>query len=60
MITNIAAYKFVDLNNLDSLREQFRETCSALELTGTVILSPEGINLMLSGDKDSIESFLDF
>jgi UPF0176 protein len=46
---NVSAYKFVELGSLDSLRAELRARCVAAELKGTVLLSPEGINLFLAG-----------
>ncbi len=55
---NIAAYKFVTLDNLPALRSELRQLCAKLELKGTVVLAPEGINLFLAGSDNAIESFL--
>jgi len=57
-IINIAAYKFVTLNADDALRQLFLSQCLALSLKGTVLLSPEGINLFLAGTHASIDDFL--
>jgi len=46
---NVSAYKFVELGSLDSLRAELRARCAAAELKGTILLSPEGINLFLAG-----------
>ena len=59
MIANIAAYKFVPLNDRESLRERLLQRCCELELKGTILLAPEGINLFLAGSKASIEALLD-
>ncbi len=53
---NIAAYKFVELSQLDSLKQALLEKCRALAIKGTVLLSPEGINLMLSAPLAAIEA----
>ncbi|MGN6388812.1 MAG: sulfurtransferase [Burkholderiaceae bacterium] len=57
-IVNIAAYKFVTVADAAALRAAFRERCEALGLKGTVILSPEGINLFLAGAREAIDGFL--
>lgn len=56
---NIASYKFVDLDTSWILerRHSVRVQCENLGLRGTVLLSPEGINLFLSGRRDEISSF---
>lgn len=56
---NIAAYKFVALTNLPERRERLREFCRAIGLKGTILLSPEGINLFLAGKQEDIAAFLD-
>jgi len=57
-VVNIAAYKFVTLDELPALRERMRERALALGLKGTVLLAPEGINLFLAGSSLGIEGFL--
>ena len=57
-ITNIAAYKFVRLDNLDERRTTLRDLCDRLALKGTILLSPEGINLFLAGDSPQVDEFL--
>lgn len=56
-ILNIAGYKFVSLSELQELRANLLEKCQALELKGTILLSPEGINLSLAGSVAKIEQF---
>jgi UPF0176 protein len=55
---NIAAYKFITFDDTVEKRPQFRELCEQLDLKGTILLSPEGINLFLAGLRESIDSFL--
>ena len=55
---NIAAYKFITFNDTVEKRPQFRALCEELELKGTILLSPEGINLFLAGLRESIDRFL--
>ena len=57
-IVNIAGYRFVDLPDRDELRQPFRDTCSKLNLKGTILLSHEGINFFLAGSQESINSFI--
>ena len=57
-VANIAAYKFVTLDDLPALREQVRERSLALGLKGTVLLAPEGINLFLAGTGEGVDGFL--
>ena len=55
---NIAAYKFISFDDTADKRAAFRERCTALELKGTILLSPEGINLFLAGLREPIDCFL--
>ena len=57
---NIAAYKFVTLEDLETLRPQYQDLCNALGLKGTVLLTPEGINMFLSGTREHIDTYLDW
>ncbi len=55
---NIAAYKFVALPELRSLRARLLALCKSWELKGTILLSVEGINLFVAGAGDKIELLL--
>ena len=55
---NIAAYKFVTFDNTEALRPQYQALCLELGLKGTILLTPEGINLFLSGPRAKIDTFL--
>ena len=57
-ITNIAAYKFVPLDNLRSLRQRLMVLCKGWELKGTILLSTEGINLFVAGAPEKIHLLL--
>ncbi len=57
-ILNVAAYKFAPLTELSERREKLRSFCVELELRGTILLSPEGINLVVAGDRGAIEKLL--
>ena len=57
-VVNIAAYKFVSLTGLPERRQQLRERCLELDLKGTILLSPEGINLFLAGSRDRLDCLL--
>lgn len=58
-IKNIAAYKFVPLDRLPERRKQLRILTKRLELSGTILLSTEGINLFLAGTPEEMDAFLD-
>tara|TARA_B100000925_G_scaffold291003_1_gene277646 strand:- start:1198 stop:2058 length:861 start_codon:yes stop_codon:yes gene_type:complete len=57
---NIAGYRFIDLPDRDELRAPFLEICLELELKGTVLLSPNGINFFVAGTHESIEQYVSF
>lgn len=57
-VLNIAAYQFVELDDLPTLRLRFFEQASGHGLRGTILLAPEGINLFLAGTDDAIHGFL--
>ncbi len=58
-IKNIAAYKFVPLDRLPERRKQLRILTKRLGLSGTILLSTEGINLFLAGTPENMDAFLD-
>jgi UPF0176 protein len=55
---NIAAYKFITFDDTEAMRPLYQEQCLALHLKGTILLTPEGINMFLSGTRENIDSFL--
>ena len=55
---NIAAYKFVALNDLPALQWAVLQQAQAHALKGTVLLAEEGINLCLAGGAADIGAFL--
>lgn len=57
-VVNIAAYKFVQLNGLEKLRDRLRSCCKLAQLRGTILVSPEGINMFLAGSREGIDSLL--
>jgi len=59
-VVNIAGYRFVDLHDRDQLREPFLKRCEELNLKGTILLSPNGINFSLSGSQESIDGYIEF
>lgn len=57
-IVNISAYKFVTLDDIETLRPAMRERCEAAGLKGTILLAPEGINMFLAGTRAQIDEFM--
>jgi UPF0176 protein len=54
---NLAGYKFVSLDGLDDLKATLQQHCQDLELKGTILLSFEGINIVLAGTEEGVASF---
>lgn len=60
MFINVSAYKFVRLDNLPRRREVLLGLCTSLQLKGTILLSPEGINLFVAGTKEGIARLVEY
>ena len=58
-ILNIAAYRFVAIDDPAAVVLHLRGMCESLALKGTVLVAPEGINLFLAGEPGHIHRFLD-
>lgn len=59
-VLNVAAYRFVALDDPGRWVPGLRERCESLQLKGTIIVADEGINLFLAGSEGAIESFLEW
>lgn len=59
-ILNIAAYRFVELSDLPAWKAIFRDYCQENGLKGSLVLSAEGLNLMLASTRDKIAAFKAF
>lgn len=61
-ILNITAYKFISLNEADlvDIQSRCRQKATESALKGTILLSTEGINLMLAGELRNVEQFKQF
>ena len=57
-MVNISAYKFITFDDTEARRPLFKAKCDELGLKGTILLSPEGINLFLAGSRAAIDDFL--
>ena len=56
-IAHIAGYKFTELTALDILQRSLQAQCETGALKGTILLSPEGINLNLAGAVPAVADF---
>ena len=61
-VVNIAAYKFVTLKEavLPQWRIELKEKALQCDLKGTILLSTEGINLILAGSRHDIDAYKKF
>lgn len=58
-IVNVAAYLFTRLDRLSERREELKTLCRSESLKGTILLSPEGINLFLAGPRRGVDRLLE-
>ncbi len=58
MSLNVAAYHFAAIGDPEALAAQCREQAEAMALLGTILIAPEGINLVLAGEETSLRSFM--
>ena len=56
-IINLAGYKFVALDGLDDLKALLGRHCRELDLKGTILLSIEGINVVVAGNEEATTEF---
>jgi len=59
MWTNVSAYKFTEMLDFEQMRAPLKKICDYHNLMGTILLSPEGINFVLSAARDRIDAFVD-
>lgn len=59
-ILNLASYHFVTLDKTAEWRPLMLDRCKALDLRGTILLAPEGINLFVAGTPDNARAFMDY
>lgn len=57
-VVNISCYKFVSLDDLPGRQARLAVQCEALQLKGTILLAPEGINLFLAGPRPAIDAVM--
>lgn len=55
-IQNVAAYKFVILDNLEQRQQQMEQDILDIGgVWGTILIAEEGVNMMLAGERDNLE-----
>jgi UPF0176 protein len=57
-VLNVAIYKFARLTGLLERRERLRMLCKRLTLRGTILISQEGINLFVAGERASVRQLI--
>jgi UPF0176 protein len=57
-IINLSAYQFAPLGDLPAWRERLKAVADAGGLRGTILLSPEGINFFVAGERAPVDSLL--
>ena len=57
---NIAAYKFASLGDLEGLRADLRAMCIQVGMRGTILLSPEGINVLVAAERPATNRLLEY
>ena len=55
---NISGYRFTPIEDLEDTLIQFKSICASLDIMGSVYLASEGINIGLSGNVLSIQTFI--
>ena len=55
---NVAAYKFITFDDLETRRTRYYNDAQARQLRGTILLAEEGINLSLAGPAANLEAFM--
>lgn len=59
-ILNLSAYQFATLDKTVEWRPQVLERCKSLDLRGTILLAPEGINLFVAGEEAAVRAFMEY
>jgi len=54
-----AVYKFRPLKNIEELQSQLKTLADELEICGSILVAPEGVNGTFAGLGDSLSKFLD-
>jgi UPF0176 protein len=57
-LTVASFYKFVAIDDGPVLRAHLRDACGGLDLTGTILLAPEGLNGTIAGGAGAIDAIL--
>ncbi len=58
MFINLSGYQFTPLDDLPVVRARLQAVSKAGRLRGTILLSPEGINLFVAGEREALAVLL--
>src|SRR4051812_1117290 len=58
-VVNIAGYQFVQIDGLPALRKRLVDRCRDWGLRGTILISPEGLNLFVAGTRAATDALLE-
>jgi UPF0176 protein len=59
-ILNLSSYQFATLEKTAEWRPLVLARCHELDLRGTILLAPEGINLFVAGEEGNVRAFMDY
>ncbi|MEY4014562.1 MAG: hypothetical protein RLZZ290_1426 [Pseudomonadota bacterium] len=57
-ILNIAAYHFSEISNPEVVRDFILNAATALDVKGTILVTPEGLNAFLAGEQSDVHHVL--
>ena len=57
-VVNISCYKFVTLTDREAIKADLTARCLELDLKGTILLAPEGVNVFLAGSRAAIDAIV--
>ena len=60
MVTSLAFYKFVRIQNPEQVAASFRALCSGIGMKGTLIFAHEGVNGSVAGSPECAAAFVEF
>lgn len=55
-----ALYRFVALSDIPALKDRVAAECTRLNICGTLLIAPEGINGTIAGAPDDLDTIVDF
>ena len=56
----VSLYRFLDLKDPESFRDQLKQLCDEQGLLGTMLVAAEGFNGTLAGSEESVRSVMNW